>query len=133
MNGPLAEGVADCGLVVVHAVRADFRRADHAAPQVLDKIVRGRAVPLAGAIGDDRPCRRRQPNVGVLVAECWRLMQGERELTTGLLSEDSSFRLIVSGQVGVKEIERLIKKLELDKEILADDPDADIRAELGDK
>jgi hypothetical protein len=26
----------------------------------------------------------------------------------------------VSGQVGVKEIERLIKKLELDKEILAE-------------
>jgi hypothetical protein len=31
-----------------------------------------------------------------------------------------SFRLIVSGAVGVREIERLIKKLELDKEILAD-------------
>jgi hypothetical protein len=48
------------------------------------------------------------------------LMEGERELTTGLLSKDASFRLIVSGNVGVKEIERLIKKLELDKEILAD-------------
>jgi hypothetical protein len=47
-------------------------------------------------------------------------MQGERELTTGLLSKDASFRLIVSGQVGVREIERVIKKLELDKEILAD-------------
>jgi hypothetical protein len=39
---------------------------------------------------------------------------------TGLLSKDTRFRLIVSGQIGVKEIERLIKKLELDKEILAD-------------
>jgi len=48
------------------------------------------------------------------------LMEGERELTTGLLSKDASFRLIVSGSIGVKEIERLIKKLELDKEILAD-------------
>lgn len=48
------------------------------------------------------------------------VMEGERELTTGLLSKDASFRLIVSGQIGVKEIERLIKKLELDKEILAD-------------
>lgn len=47
------------------------------------------------------------------------LMEGERELTTGLLSKDASFRLIVSGPVGEKEIERLIKKLELDKEILA--------------
>jgi len=45
---------------------------------------------------------------------------GERELTTGLLSKDASFRLIVSGKVGEKEIERLIRKLEFDKEILAD-------------
>jgi hypothetical protein len=48
------------------------------------------------------------------------LMEGERELTTGLLSKGASFRLIVTGHVGEKEIERLIKKLELDKEILAD-------------
>lgn len=47
-------------------------------------------------------------------------MHGERELTTGLLSKDASFRLIVSGKVGEKEIERLIRKLEFDKEILAD-------------
>lgn len=53
-------------------------------------------------------------------------MAGERELTTGILAKDASFRLIVSGKIGVKEIERLIKKLELDKEILADqDNDAD--------
>lgn len=51
------------------------------------------------------------------------LMSGERELATGLLSNSSSFRLIVSGKIGEKEIERLIKKLELDKEILAE-PDA---------
>jgi hypothetical protein len=31
--------------------------------------------------------------------------------------------LIVTGNIGVKEIERLIKKLELDKEILADQDD----------
>ncbi|MEA2988627.1 MAG: hypothetical protein QOG83_1338 [Alphaproteobacteria bacterium] len=34
--------------------------------------------------------------------------------------KEASFRLVVTGIVGVKEIERLIKKLELDKEILAD-------------
>ena len=33
-------------------------------------------------------------------------MTGERE-------KDASFRLIVSGNIGVKEIERLIKKLEI--------------------
>jgi hypothetical protein len=49
------------------------------------------------------------------------IMEGERELTTGLLSKDASFRLIVSGPIGVKEIEMLIKKLGIDKEILADD------------
>jgi hypothetical protein len=52
-------------------------------------------------------------------------MAGEPELTIGLLSKDASFRLIVSGAVGVKEIERLIKKLELDREILADTEDED--------
>jgi hypothetical protein len=48
------------------------------------------------------------------------LMAGERELTAGLLSKDANFRLIVSGQIGVKEIERLIAKLNIDKEILAE-------------
>lgn len=47
-------------------------------------------------------------------------MEDERELTTGLLSRDSSFRLIVSGPIGAREIERLIRKLQIDKEILAD-------------
>jgi hypothetical protein len=48
-------------------------------------------------------------------------MQAERELTTGLLSKGgASFRLIVSGQIDAKQVERLIKKLELDKEILAE-------------
>jgi hypothetical protein len=54
-------------------------------------------------------------------------MEGERELTTGLLSKDASFRLIVSGRIGVREIETLIKKLEIDKEILAE-PDNDAEA-----
>jgi hypothetical protein len=49
-----------------------------------------------------------------------KVMTGERELTKGILAKDASFRLIVSGNIGVKEIERLIKKLELDKEILAE-------------
>jgi tetratricopeptide (TPR) repeat protein len=44
-------------------------------------------------------------------------MQAERELTTGLLSKDAGFRLVVSGPVGGKEIDQLIRKLELDKEI----------------
>lgn len=56
------------------------------------------------------------PNLGSKV----KIMAGERELTTGMLAKGASFRLIVSGAIGVKEIERLIRKLEIDKEILAD-------------
>ena len=55
-------------------------------------------------------------------------MAGERELTTGLLSKDASFRLIVSGNIGVREIERLIRKLQIDKEILADFGEAEDEA-----
>jgi hypothetical protein len=51
------------------------------------------------------------------------LVAGERELTAGLLSKDANFRLIVSGNVRVQEIKRLIKKLQLDKEILANGDD----------
>ena len=41
---------------------------------------------------------------------------------------NDSFRLIVSEKIGVKEIERLIQKLEIDKEILAD-PEGDANEE----
>ena len=51
------------------------------------------------------------------------LMEGERILTTGLLSKSASFRLIVSGRIGEKEIDILIRKLQLDKEILAEQDD----------
>lgn len=60
------------------------------------------------------------------------IMSGERELVTGLLSKEVSFRVIVNGNVGVKEIDRLIRKLELDKEILADaEEDEELKDLLG--
>jgi hypothetical protein len=37
-------------------------------------------------------------------------------IMTRFLSKGASFRLIVSGKIGEKKIERLIKKLELNKE-----------------
>ncbi len=53
----------------------------------------------------------------------------QRILTKGMLSKGSTFEIIVSGQIGLKELNMLIRKLELDKEILAegaeDGPDAD--------
>ncbi|MEJ0065590.1 MAG: hypothetical protein WDM85_09190 [Caulobacteraceae bacterium] len=47
-------------------------------------------------------------------------MAGEREITTGLRSKSSSFRLIVGGWVGLGEIERRVAKLQIDREIPAD-------------
>lgn len=46
---------------------------------------------------------------------------GERELLSGILSKSAKFRLIVSGPVGAAELDKLIAKLNIDKEILADD------------
>jgi len=83
-----------------------------------------------GAVEDEEPSVRPSikraappPARGVAV------MDGERELTTGLLSKDASFRLIVSGRIGVREIERLIKKLEFDKEILTDEDNNEAASE----
>jgi len=48
------------------------------------------------------------------------LETGERVLTTGMLAKDARFKLVVTGQIGPKEIDILIRKLQLDREILAD-------------
>lgn len=81
-----------------------------------------------GEVADeDEPPAKPAVRKPLPVARGMAIMDEERELTTGLLSKEASFRLIVSGHIGVKEIERLIKKLEFDKEILTDEsaePDA---------
>jgi hypothetical protein len=75
------------------------------------------ADPLAGIkVAPPTPAGAPPPSAGHRV----KAMPSERELTTGLLSKDSNFRLLVSGPFGLKEIERLIAKLTLDKEILAE-------------
>lgn len=48
---------------------------------------------------------------------------GELSRGAQLTLKGASFRLIVSGAIGVKEIERLIQKLQIDKDILADQDD----------
>tara|TARA_R110000787_G_scaffold8444_15_gene28344 strand:+ start:3267 stop:4052 length:786 start_codon:yes stop_codon:yes gene_type:complete len=45
----------------------------------------------------------------------------QRMLTQGMLSKGSTFEIIVTGKIGPKEIDTLIRKLEIDKAILADD------------
>ncbi len=52
-------------------------------------------------------------------------MEHERVLSDGLLSKQATYRLIVTGRIGLREIERLIKKLEIDKEILAEEENSD--------
>ena len=47
--------------------------------------------------------------------------KGEREWLRGPLSRDASYRLIVSGELGPKEIGKLIKLLEAQKAVLSDD------------
>jgi hypothetical protein len=75
--------------------------------------------------GDERLETQRRTQLKPLASDKAKVMTGERELTAGLLSKDANFRLIVSGQIGVKEIERLIAKLEIDKEILAETDEAE--------
>lgn len=45
----------------------------------------------------------------------------EREVLRGQLSKVLSYRLIVNGDLGPKEIRRLIKMLEAQKDILSED------------
>lgn len=49
----------------------------------------------------------------------------ERVLQSGLLSKGASYRLIVSGHIGKAEFEKLLAKLNLDRDILVDAPDED--------
>jgi hypothetical protein len=42
----------------------------------------------------------------------------EREHSRGPLSKDTWYRLIVIGPIGVREIDRLIQRLEIDRDIL---------------
>lgn len=44
----------------------------------------------------------------------------ERVLQSGMLSRHASYRVIVSGPIGEAEIDRLVRKLEMDREILAE-------------
>jgi len=43
----------------------------------------------------------------------------ERKLLSGFLSKDTQFAVMISGPVGAAEIAVLIRKLEIDREILS--------------
>ena len=48
-------------------------------------------------------------------------MNKEREYLRGVLSRDASYRLLVSGDIGPKELGKMIKLLQAQKAILEDD------------
>jgi hypothetical protein len=52
-----------------------------------------------------------------------RPIESEREWLRGPLSRDTSYRLIVAGDLGPKELGKLIKLLEAQKNVLSDDDD----------
>jgi hypothetical protein len=100
---------------------ANYKATIQVAKLVETDKVADKSVVLEDAIGSDFSKKEGRISSATLPRLSQvQLMEGERELTTGLLSKTASFRLIVRGEVGQKEIERLIAKLELDKEILAD-------------
>jgi hypothetical protein len=81
--------------------------------KALSDFVAGKAqspYPAAQKIIDDAKLEKESLAMGV----------HERILQSGMLSKHASYRVIVSGHVGEVEIGRLLRKLEMDKEILAD-------------
>lgn len=64
-------------------------------------------------------------NVSSLKAEA-----GEHEWLRGKLSKETSYRILVTGEIGPKEIGKLIKLLTTQKDILSDDDDDDKEPEM---
>jgi len=54
-------------------------------------------------------------------------MNKEREYLRGVLSRDAGYRLLVSGDIGPKELGKMIKLLQAQKAILEDEPDKEGR------
>ena len=91
-----------------------------------DELVQGDAIIRGGFGSTYRQTREAAARAQQGASEGLAMSAHERVLASGMLSKTASYRLIVSGNVGVPEIDRLIRKIELDKEILADpDPEAD--------
>ena len=74
--------------------------------------------PGKGGVKDTPAAKARADQTGLAMGV------HERVLQSGMLSKAASYRVIVSGPVGEAEIDRLLRKLEMDREILADpDPE----------
>ena len=88
-------------------------------PPALPQLTQSRspvsAVPAA--MGNSVPMDTQPREVSVSMAA------GEKEWLRGTLSKTVSYRLIVSGELGAREIGKLIKLLEAQKAVLDDDDD----------
>lgn len=92
---------------------ADIEQQPNAVEVAMSGFMSGKGqppYPAAQKTIDDAKCGKESLAMGVQ----------ERVLQSGMLSKQATYRVIVSGPVGTAEIERLLKKLEMDKEILAD-------------
>lgn len=76
--------------------------------------------PSADEFEPEPVIEREAPRASSAPAVAARSNLNERELVSGLLSRDSGFRVLVYGPVGPREIDRLIAKLQLDRDILAE-------------
>jgi hypothetical protein len=63
---------------------------------------------------------QRRPPVGPVIGAA---TPGEREFIRGQLGRDSGYRLLVSGEIGPKELAKIIRVLTLQKELLSDSDD----------
>jgi len=91
-----AEGRFDRAFVRGPSVARNLRRVDDPLAQVLNERAGVLVIPLAKA---------------------------EREWLRGPLSKETTYRPIVSGELGPKEIGKLIKMLQAQKAVLSDDDD----------
>jgi hypothetical protein len=87
------------------------------APNVMEKAL---SDFVAGKVQTPYPAAQRIIDDAKQEKESLAMGVHERILQSGMLSKQASYRVIVSGHVGEVEIERLLRKLEMDKEILAD-------------
>jgi hypothetical protein len=77
-------------------------------------------IPMSEVIVQDAPEPRREPPVLDKIEK----RPGEAEWLRGPLSRETSYRLLISGDMGPKEIGKLIKVLEAQKAVLSDDDNA---------
>lgn len=94
-------------------------------PENTDDEVEGTASGKTSTVPQESELNQATASSGVIKKQAStplqpQMAEGERLLQAGMLSRQTSYRVLVSGPVGGQEIDRLIRKLELDKDFLAE-------------